>query len=386
MLNSEIMAKTAYHVMKIKLWKVAQKKVNLFNFALFTSSMSEQEIFMTRCLELAKNGLGLVYPNPMVGSVIVHNSSIIGEGWHQEAGYPHAEVKAIASVKNKELLSESTLYVNLEPCSHHGRTPPCTDLIIKTGIKKVVIGTIDSNEKVGGQGIKRLRKNGVEVVVSVLESDCRTLNNRFFTFHEQKRPYVILKWAQSKDGYMFPDKEKVEKGKPYWISNTYSLQRVHQWRSEEASILVGKHTVLQDDPKLNIRDFAGNPITRIAIDRNLELPHTLHFFDKSSETIIYNEIKEELNGRLHYVKLDFSDQIIPQILKHLHEMQVQSLIVEGGAFTLNKFITSGFWDEARIFRSEQYFNNGLKAPVIDAVQLKEEHIAQNVLSVFKPFQ
>ena len=348
--------------------------------------MSEQEIFMTRCLELAKNGLGLVYPNPMVGSVIVYKGRIIGEGWHQKAGYPHAEVNAINSVKNKNLLSESTLYVNLEPCSHQGRTPPCADLIVRSGIKKVVIGTFDSNEKVGGNGIKRLRKNGVEVVVPVMEKACRDLNRRFFTFHEQKRPYVILKWAQSKDGFIFPDKEKVEKGIPYWISNTYSLQRVHQWRSEEAAILVGKQTVLQDDPKLNVRDFTGNSIMRIAIDRDLEIPDTFHFLDRSIKTIIYNQVKDEQKGELHYIKLDFTEEIVPQILKQLYKMQIQSLIIEGGAYTLNAFVNSGFWDEARVFHGEQYFKKGLKAPVLDAVQIKEEHIAQNILYVSKPVQ
>ena len=276
--------------------------------------MNDHKKFMKRCLELAKNGLGLVYPNPMVGSVIVYKDTIIGEGWHQKAGSPHAEVNAIDSVKNKALLLESTLYVNLEPCSHHGRTPPCADLIISNGIKKVVIGTVDTNSQVGGKGIKRLREHGVEVVVSVLEDAGRELNKRFFTFHEKKRPYVILKWAQSSDGYIFPDAAGVQKGLPFWISNSYSLQRVHQWRSEEASILVGKHTVQLDNPKLNVRDFAGNSILRIAIDRKLELATSLNFFDGSNETIIYNELKDETIDQLSFVRLDFSKDLITQIM------------------------------------------------------------------------
>ena len=345
--------------------------------------MEDQEKFMKRCLELAKNGLGLVYPNPMVGSVIVHNGVIIGEGWHQKAGAPHAEVNAIDSVKDKSLLSESTLYVNLEPCSHYGKTPPCADLIISHAIKKVVIGAVDTNSKVGGKGIKRLKDHGVEVVVSVLEEEARELNKRFFTFHEKKRPYVILKWAQSQDGFIFPDSKIVQKGLPFWISNSYSLQRVHQWRSEEASILVGKHTVQQDNPKLNVRDFSGNSILRIAIDRKLELSGSLNFFDGSSDTIIYNELKDEIIGQLSFVKLDFSKEIISQIMTDLYKKEIQSLIIEGGAFTLNSFIASGLWDEARVFKGSQLFKNGLKAPVLDDQQFDEEQIDDNILCIYK---
>jgi len=338
---------------------------------------------MKRCLELAKNGLGLVYPNPMVGSVVVHNDVIIGEGWHQKAGGPHAEVNAIDSVKNKSLLAESTLYVNLEPCSHHGRTPPCADLIIRHGIKKVVIAAVDTNKQVGGKGIKRLQDHGVEVIVSVLEKEARELNKRFFTFHEKKRPYVILKWAQSKDGYIFPDAKIAQKGLPFWISNSYSLQRVHQWRAEEASILVGKNTVQQDNPKLNVRDFSGNSILRIAIDRKLELSHSMNFFDGSSDTIIYNESKDEIIGQLSFVKLDFSKDIIAQIMQDLYEKEIQSLIVEGGAYTLNSFIGSGCWDEARVLRGSQYFEKGLKAPEMDAEQVDKEQIDDNLLCIHK---
>lgn len=345
--------------------------------------MSLQEKYMTRCLELAKNGLGLVYPNPMVGSVIVHKEVIIGEGWHQKAGGPHAEVNAIDSVVKKELLPEATLYVNLEPCSHHGRTPPCADLILRTGIKKVVIGAVDTNKSVGGRGIKRLRENGVDVVVSVKEKDCRELNKRFFTFHEKKRPFVILKWAQSKDGFIFPDAKEVRKGKPFWISNEYSRQRVHQWRAEEAAILVGKVTVQQDNPKLNIRDFVGNPIIRIAIDRKLELAPPLNLFDGSVETIIYNDLKNETKGNLKFVKLDFSGKLVTQMMNHLHEKEVQSLIVEGGTYTLNSFIQAGIWDEAKVFWGQQNFGNGLKAPILNADEMYEENIGNNVLRVFK---
>ena len=345
--------------------------------------MNDQEKFMKRCLELAKNGLGLVYPNPMVGCVIVHHDRIIGEGWHQKAGCSHAEVRAIKAVKDKSLLPKATLYVNLEPCSHHGRTPPCADLIIQKGIKNVVIGAVDSNSQVGGKGIKKLRERGVEVVTGVLNSSSRELNKRFFTFHEKKRPYVILKWAQSNDGYIFPEASTVEKGKPVWISNPYSLQRVHQWRAEEASILVGTRTVQQDNPKLNVRDFAGNAILRITIDRRLELNATVNFLDGSSETIIYNEVKEERNNGVAYVKLDFSTEIVPQIMEHLHSIDVQSLIVEGGAYTLNAFIASGCWDEARVFQAEHSFGDGLRAPLLNALLLSDEQIGNNLLRTYK---
>lgn len=341
--------------------------------------MKDHNTFMKRCLELAKHGLGSVYPNPMVGCVIVHNGLIIGEGWHQKAGLPHAEVNAINAVKRKELLSEAILYVNLEPCSHHGRTPPCADLILKSGIPKVVVGAVDSNEKVGGRGISRLRKMGVEVITPIMERACRDLNKRFFTFHEKKRPYVILKWAQSRDGFIFPDKEAAKKGAPFWISNIYSLQRVHQWRAEEAAILVGKNTVLQDDPKLNIRHYSGNPILRIVIDRKLEVPQDYNFLDNSEKTIVFNEKKEESYGGLEFVNLDFTQDVIGQMMNHLHSLEIQSLIVEGGAYTLNAFLKADVWDEARVFEGESFFKSGIKAPLLEGKPKLSESLLQDKL-------
>lgn len=346
--------------------------------------MTTQEKYMKRCLDLAKNGLGLVYPNPMVGSVLVRNDLIIGEGWHQKAGGPHAEVNAINSVSNKKMISEATLYVNLEPCSHHGKTPPCADYILSNGIKKVVIGAIDSNDEVGGKGVKRLRDNGVEVVVSVLENECRDLNKRFYTYHEKNRPFVILKWAQSKDGFIFPDPNKVQKGSPFWISNKYALQRVHQYRAEEAAILVGKNTVLQDDPQLNVRDFVGNQILRLVIDKKLEISKAMRVFDDSSKTIVYNEAKDSEDGHVVYVKLDFDQEVVPQIMSHLHDRGVHSLIVEGGSITLNSFIGSGYWDEARVFIGGETFENGIKAPVLNGILESKEVIDDNLLNIYKP--
>jgi diaminohydroxyphosphoribosylaminopyrimidine deaminase/5-amino-6-(5-phosphoribosylamino)uracil reductase len=341
---------------------------------------------MRRCLDLALHGLGSTYPNPLVGCVIVYNGSIIGEGWHQKAGGPHAEVNAINSVKDKRLLTEATLYVNLEPCSHYGRTPPCADLIIRKKIKKVVIGVVDSNEKVSGQGIRRLEENGVAVISGILEKECRAVNKRFFTFHEKHRPYIILKWAQSADAFIFPDPEMAKKGEPVWISNSFSRQRVHVWRSQEASILVGKHTVLQDNPRLNVRDIMGQPIVRIAIDKNLEIPEDRHIFDNSFDTIIFNAVTEEKKEKVNYVKLDFSVNILDQIMHYLYEQNIQSLIVEGGAFTLKEFLKADLWDEARVFCGAQEFNGGIEAPKLLLAPYKTEVILGDHLYWYRNLQ
>jgi len=338
---------------------------------------------MQRCLELARNGLGSTYPNPLVGCVIVYNGDIIGEGWHQRAGEAHAEVNAIKSVKDRSLLAKATLYVNLEPCSHHGRTPPCADLIIREKIKKVVIGVVDINEKVKGQGILRLEKYGVEVISGILEKECQVLNKRFITFHEKKRPYIILKWAQSADAYIFPGDEGVQNGAPIWISNIYSRQRVHQWRAQEASILVGKNTVLQDNPRLNTRDFKGFPILRMAIDKNLEIPDDRHIYDGKYDTVIFNAKKDLTESRMKFVQLDFSNNIIDQIMDHLYQNNIQSLIVEGGAITLNEFLKADLWDEARVFYGDINLGGGIKAPKLHVTVDKEETILNDSLIWYK---
>ena len=341
------------------------------------------EKYMRRCLELARNGLGSTYPNPLVGSVIVYNGDIIGEGWHQKAGEPHAEVNAIKSVKDQSLLPKATLYVNLEPCSHHGRTPPCADLIIKEKIKKVVIGVVDINEKVKGQGVLRLEKHGVEVISGILEKECQVLNKRFITFHEKKRPYIILKWAQSADAYIFPGDDGLQKGRPIWISNNLSRQRVHQWRAQEASILVGKNTVLQDNPKLNTRDFKGFPILRMAIDKNLEIPDKRYIYDGKFDTVIFNTKKDLSESAVKFVQLDFSNSIIDQIMDYLFQNNIQSLIVEGGAITLNEFLKAGVWDEARVFYGDMKMGGGIKAPKLHATVDKEETILNDRLDWYK---
>ncbi|MCA0932328.1 bifunctional diaminohydroxyphosphoribosylaminopyrimidine deaminase/5-amino-6-(5-phosphoribosylamino)uracil reductase RibD [Lutimonas saemankumensis] len=345
--------------------------------------MEDHEKFMNRCLELSGHGLGLVYPNPMVGAVVVCNNKIIGEGWHQKAGSPHAEVNAIHAVRDKGLLQRSTIYVNLEPCSHHGRTPPCADLILKSGIPRVVVGSLDPNPIVSGRGVKRLKDNGVEVISGVLRQECEEINKRFYTFHKKKRPYVILKWAQSKDGFIFPDAENIKKGSPVWITNEYSRQIVHQWRTEEASILVGRKTVEQDNPQLNSRDFKGSQIYRIIIDPELRLKGDLNIFDSSCPTLVFNSRRDDLENNIEFCKLDSEKDVTEQILKVLYIKGIQSLIVEGGSVTLNSFIESGFWDEARVFVGNSVFLNGIKAPDFKGKLQARSEIGKDILYMYK---
>lgn len=319
------------------------------------------EKYIQRCIELAKNGLGTTYPNPMVGSVIVHNDVIIGEGWHKKAGEPHAEVNAINSVKDKSLLQKATIYVSLEPCSHFGKTPPCCDLIIKNKIPNVIIGSVDPNIKVAGNGIKKLIEAGANVTVGVLETECYDLNKRFFTFHQKKRPYIILKWAETKDGFIAPI-EKLEQ-KPVWITNPYSRQLVHKWRTEEQSILVGTQTVIDDNPKLNARDWYGNNPIRLVIDQNNRITKDSHIFDNQTKTIIFSKIKTEIaEENTIFEVIDFEQNIAQQIIVILYKYQIQSVIIEGGKQTLQTFIDANLWDEARIFIGNSRFNIGTKAP------------------------
>ncbi|UCE93894.1 MAG: bifunctional diaminohydroxyphosphoribosylaminopyrimidine deaminase/5-amino-6-(5-phosphoribosylamino)uracil reductase RibD, partial [Flavobacteriaceae bacterium] len=347
--------------------------------------MVDHEKFMERCLELASHGLGLVYPNPMVGAVIVYQNKIIGEGWHQKAGSPHAEVNAINAVRDKSMLQKSVIYVNLEPCSHHGKTPPCADLIVKHGIPKVVVGSLDPNPVVAGRGLKRLEDNGVELIKGVLKQECEELNKRFYTFHKKKRPYVILKWAQSKDGFIFPNTENIKKGSPVWISNEFSRQKVHQWRTEEASILVGRKTVEQDNPRLNSRDFKGNPLYRIIIDPELRLTGDLNILDGSGPTLIFNAIRQEAENNennIEYCQLNFKGEVVEQILQVLYHKGIQSLIVEGGSITLESFMQSGLWDEIRIFEGAEDFNKGLKAPYFEGKLQAEFQIGNDKLFMY----
>lgn len=338
--------------------------------------------FMKRCLALAENGLGSTYPNPLVGSVIVHEDQIIGEGWHQKVGEAHAEVNAIHSVKgNKSILKESTLYVNLEPCSHYGKTPPCADLIIEHQFKKVVIGTADPFVAVAGKGIERLKSAGIEVIVGVLEQECNELNKRFFMFHQQKRPYIILKWAQTQNRMLAPLTK--DKKRPVWISNPYSRQLVHKWRTEEQAILVGTHTVLQDNPKLDTRHWTGQNPVRIILDRTLIIPKDFSVYDKSCKTIFITEkpIASE-DDNLVFEQINFSKNRNTQIMEVLYKHNLQSVIIEGGKEVLEGFITDNLWDEARVFSSDTFIEHGIKAPNFNFQCSNETKILNDSLNYY----
>ncbi len=318
--------------------------------------MTPDELFMQRALELARLGVGQVSPNPQVGCVVVHDGKIIGEGWHQKYGGPHAEVNAIRSIKDKSLLSKATVYVNLEPCSHFGKTPPCSDLLIAERVQKVVVANVDSNPLVGGKGLAKLQAAGIETVVGVLDNQARELNKRFFTFVEKKRPYIILKWAQTADGFMARSNFDSK-----WISNEYSRQLVHRWRSEEDAILVGSGTALHDNPSLTVRDWSGRNPVRVVIDRHLKLPNTLHLFDGNTPTFCYNLIQQKTENNTTWVKLG-EDHFLESLVSDLYSKNIQSLLIEGGAQTLTAFLNQVLWDEARLFIARQSFGSGINAP------------------------
>ena len=349
--------------------------------------MTQDEKYITRCLELARSGRNNVAPNPMVGCVIVHNEKIIGEGFHTKHGEAHAEVNAIRSVKNKSLLSESTLYVNLEPCSHFGKTPPCADLIVKHKLKRVVIASLDINPEVAGKGVKRLQENGIEVEIDVLKDKAMQLNRRFFTFHKKKRPYIILKWAQSADAFI--DIERVNDLPTInWISNAKSKRLVHTWRAEESAILVGKNTVLKDNPSLTTREVAGPNAIRIVIDSSNSLykKETVNqqwkIFSEDAPTIVYNMHVNELIANITFVKLDKNISVLEFILNDLYKRAILSVIVEGGRHTLNQFIENNLWDEARVIRGLPYFKKGVKAPDLQLSPVYTEVIGGDHIDYF----
>jgi diaminohydroxyphosphoribosylaminopyrimidine deaminase / 5-amino-6-(5-phosphoribosylamino)uracil reductase len=343
--------------------------------------LKTHEKYIKRCIELAKNGLGTTYPNPLVGSVIVYNDTIIGEGWHKKAGEAHAEVNAINAVKDQSLLSKSTIYVSLEPCSHFGKTPPCSDLIIAKGIPNVVIGTVDPNSKVAGSGIKKLIEAGKKVSVGILEEECYELNKRFFTFHTKKRPYIILKWAESADGFIAPiSKEKQE---PVWLSNAFSRQLVHKWRSEEQAILVGTQTVLDDNPKLDVRDWKGNNPIRIVLDKSGKISTDYYVADGKTKTIFITEQENLTCIDNRIFENAIFDNLLPQkILSILFQHEIQSVTIEGGRQTIQTFIDANLWDEARVFKSKLFLKNGVKAPKINTSYTSKEEIEEDELLKF----
>ncbi|WP_339867514.1 bifunctional diaminohydroxyphosphoribosylaminopyrimidine deaminase/5-amino-6-(5-phosphoribosylamino)uracil reductase RibD [uncultured Algoriphagus sp.] len=338
--------------------------------------MKADELYMHRALELAELGRGKVSPNPMVGCVIVHEDKIIGEGYHQEYGKAHAEVNAVNSVKNQELLAEATVYVTLEPCAHFGKTPPCANLLVEKKVKKVIIAAFDSNPLVGGKGIQILKDAGIVVQTGLLEQEARIQNKRFFTQIEKKRPYVILKWAQTKDGFVAREDYSSK-----WITNASSRQLVHKWRAEEDAIMVGKNTAKYDDPALNVRDWVGKNPLRLVIDSKLELPNTLKLFDEAVPTICYNTLKTEEKGTLEFVKLN-QEFKVEDILEDLHRRNIQSVIIEGGSFLLNKFLSSELWDEARVFTSSNKFGSGIAAPIPPAPVSETIDVLEDTLRIY----
>jgi len=349
----------------------------------FSSSqtLTADEKYMSRCIQLAQLGLGSAAPNPMVGALLVYEGKIIGEGYHKKYGEWHAEVNCIDSVdkENRSLIENSTMYVSLEPCSHYGKTPPCVDLILKNKIGKVVIGCQDIYKEVAGQGILKLNQAGVNVVEGVLEKECIQLNKRFFTFHQKKRPYIILKWAQTSDG-----KIGTENGKRILISNDYSNRLVHKWRSEEAAIMVGTRTALKDNPSLTTRLWKGKNPIRIVIDNDLKLPLDLKLFNQESKTLILNNIKNSEEQNVQYIKVE-EDNFTEKALDCFYDLNIQSILVEGGAKTLQSFIEANLWDEARIITNEKMMiGKGINAPDLKSSELVgEEKYESDRICYFK---
>lgn len=325
-------------------------------------------IYMRRCLELARLGQQSVSPNPMVGAVLVHDNQIIGEGFHQKYGGPHAEVNAIHSVNSKDshLIEKSTLYVSLEPCSHHGKTPPCSDLIIRSNIPKVVIGCMDTYSEVAGKGIEKLKNNGIDVTVGILEAEARELNKRFFTFQEKKRPYIILKWAQTVDGFIDMERNN-SRPQINWITEPETQQLTHQWRAEEDAILVGYQTVLNDNPSLTVRAVDGKNPKRIILSSEENIPQNSKVRDNEVETFF----------------LDPHQNSIEEILTFLYKESIQSLIIEGGKRTLEKFISANIWDEARILTGVSEFKSGIKAPLIGGKLINQTTFGKDLIQVYQ---
>jgi diaminohydroxyphosphoribosylaminopyrimidine deaminase / 5-amino-6-(5-phosphoribosylamino)uracil reductase len=325
--------------------------------------LSKDEVYMHRCLELASQGLGLTKTNPLVGSVIVHDNKIIGEGYHHEYGGPHAEVLAIRQVRDKSVLKNSTIYINLEPCSHFGKTPPCSVLIQKHEIPRVVVANSDPFPSVSGNGIAGLREAGVDVVVGVLEKEGEFLNRRFLTFHRKKRPYILLKWAETLDGYIDISRQEGDPVGTNWITDEVSRTLVHKWRSEETGLMVGTNTIIADNPKLNVRRWTGNSPLRITFDRKGRLPESANIFDNSQDTLVFSCMHDHFSGMHNSVVIDH-DFSLSDVLDELYEQKVQSIMVEGGREIHEAFITQNLWDEARVFKGRMKFSQGVEAPNI----------------------
>jgi diaminohydroxyphosphoribosylaminopyrimidine deaminase/5-amino-6-(5-phosphoribosylamino)uracil reductase len=342
--------------------------------------IEQDRVYMQRCIQLANRGRGYNAPNPKVGSVIVFDDQVIGEGYHKQYGEGHAEVNAVASVspKHLHLLAQSTIYVTLEPCFHYGKTPPCVDLILKHKIPRVVIACTDPFKKVAGQSIQKLEAQGVKVIVGVLEKEAAWLTRRFFTNVQEKRPYIVLKYAQSKDSFIGNPEEEVA------ISNLISKRLVHQWRSEETAILVGTNTALVDNPKLNNRLFFGRNPLRLVLDRQLRLPQNLHLFDGSIQTWVFTEQTDCPEwDNVSFVPVLFDENLVTNILEYLYQHKIQSILVEGGSQLLQSFIDQNLWDEARVLCGNNFLKKGILAPKLPASSLvKEQQLANNHIKTY----
>jgi len=342
---------------------------------------AEEIKYMKRAIELASLAGGMTRPNPMVGAVIVHKGCIIGEGYHRVAGGPHAEVIAVESVRDSSLLNDSVLYVNLEPCSHFGKTPPCAELILKVGIPKVVIGTKDTSFKVSGRGIDILKQGGCEVKTGVIEDECRHLNKRFFTSHEKGRPYILLKWAESNDGFIDINRPG-SSNSPNWITGRDEQIFVHKWRSEEQSILVGANTARNDDPSLNVRYWHGPDPLRIVLSRSGNLPASLKILSDNTSTVVYTMADRPREKNVEYVVISSWEKALDELLGNLHTRGIQSVMIEGGAMVLNQFIERNLWDEARVFHGNKKFTTGLKPPGISGIIIETNEFDESILTCY----
>ncbi len=344
---------------------------------------NSDQIFMKRCLELARMGADRVYSNPMVGAVLVHKNKIVAEGYHEYFGGPHAEVNAIKAIKNKHLLKECTLFVSLEPCSHYGKTPPCVNLVIESQIPHVIIGTSDPNPLVAGRGIEMLKESGIQVKTGILKAECEWLNRRFFAFHKEKRTYVVLKWAESADGFIDTFRSNETPIGPRWITNEPARQLVHKWRSREIAIMAGTNTIFFDNPQLNVREWPGRNPIRVVIDRSLRLPGECNVFDQSIPTMVFTEKEKKNKKNLDYYRVDFSKNLPEEILSVLFKKGIQSVFIEGGGKVLQSFIDAGRWDEARVFRGKDSFHRGIKAPILkDYFAPEEENLGNSLFSLY----
>jgi len=377
-----VLKDTLQEAFSLNYWLKPVKQAGEFHrFTTFVADMNLDETYMQRCLELARHGLGHVSPNPMVGAVIVKDDAIIGEGYHRKIGEAHAEVNAIASVENQADLTSSTMYVNLEPCVHHGKTPPCTDLIIRKGIPTVVVGMTDPNPKVAGKGVEKLRDNGVNVITGMLEDEAKELNRRFITFFTQKRPYIILKWAETRDGFIDVKRPVDRSSHPSWITNKFGKMLVHKWRTEEDAFMVGTHTAIMDNPQLTVREWTGRNPLRVSIDYDGTLPQDLSLFNDDADSLVFTGKENSESGRLKRLFISSRKDNIQEILSLLYQQNVQSLVVEGGAELLNSFINKGLWDEARVFVGEYHFGEGVEAPRIRGVKMKHQQFGNSELKI-----